>query len=248
MYLCRGASIKTYTPDLSHSGQSNPTWFRAMVNDVELCNGLNGVDWVDNPVQVRICDGCGHKGCESGGYVHVSVLKDAVLWTLPQIDEPEDWELTHYEASYAVRKFGAIVIPAEEWGRWRSNVNDIPALETLPPTNGRALADAWRMTPNGFTRVEEIRKVTPLLENHLLWADTLDPVQAIAKVNEIVTWLESTYKKEIKGTLKTPESANATVETLYFGGPPESDWPALALAGGKVLPAFGKDCVFVPEE
>jgi hypothetical protein len=51
----------------------------------------------------------------------------------------------------------------------------------------------------------------------------------------------------VAGSLISPERAKVTVETLYFDGPHEGDWPALGLGIDRILLAFGKDLVFVPK-
>lgn len=41
-------------------------------------------DWATTPLQAQICDACGTVGCASGGYIHLSVLRDFVFWTTPR--------------------------------------------------------------------------------------------------------------------------------------------------------------------
>ena len=84
MLLYDKPSLEKWSPDFSSSGQSSPVWTRLKYGQVELCNSLEWTDWTPNPVQVQICDACGTPGCASGGYVHISVLNDLVLWTVPQ--------------------------------------------------------------------------------------------------------------------------------------------------------------------
>lgn len=248
MHICTNTALEEWRPNFSSSGQSDPKWIRAMVEGVALSNCLNWAEWDENPVQVILCDACGFKGCESGGYIHASNLRSTVLWTAPQLNDPDDWEQTHYETIYAVHKCGAVVIPPQEWQRWRTIVSELPAPDRLPPTNGRALADAWRMTPLGMTRVSELSRIVPMLEDRLLGADTLDNKTAITQMGRIVNWLEENLQNEVAGSLITPESGNVIVETLYFDGPREGDWPAFGLGSdNRIVLAFGKDLVFVPE-
>lgn len=66
--------------------------------------------------------------------------------------------------------------------------------------------------------------------------------------SNIVNWLEENLQNEVAGSLITPESGKVIVETLYFDGPREGDWPAFGLgADNRIVLAFGKDLVFVPE-
>src|SRR5688572_22598831 len=81
MIACEDAVLETWRPDFSSSSQRDPTWTRATCFGAVLCNSLEWPEWLENPVQVCLWEACGHAGCESGGYVHVSRLGSHMLWT-----------------------------------------------------------------------------------------------------------------------------------------------------------------------
>src|SRR5262245_57164587 len=110
MKICSDIGLEKWRPDFSSSGQKSPTWTRSRCEGVELFNSLESTTWTENPVQVVLCDACGHEGCASGGYVHVSRLGDFVLWTTPQIDAEDEWKATQYYAAWPLRRFGSLAI------------------------------------------------------------------------------------------------------------------------------------------
>jgi len=90
MVFCSSPSFETWSPDFSSSELTNPTWTRLRLDRTELCNSLEFVDWINNPVQVQICDACGTVGCASGGYIHLSTIGEFVIWTRPQLSNATD--------------------------------------------------------------------------------------------------------------------------------------------------------------
>ncbi len=246
MILCRNTLLESWMPNFSSSAQPNPSWIRVKCADVEISNALGWVDWTENPVQLLLCDACGHVGCQAGGYAHVGRVADSVLLTAPQLDDPDEWERSQYEASYAIRKFGAMLVQGEEWTRWRSNADQIPEISGLLPANGRSIADAWRMSVHNANRAKELDDVAPLLTERLLGSDTMDPVEAIQTVKSVIALLRALGQQFVSGRFVDPAMVGASVETLYFDGPREQDWVAFAFLGDQVVPAFGKEIIFIP--
>ena len=115
MKLIGRADFEEWNPDFSSSAQADPDWVRVRFEQLELCNSLSEVEWGETPVQVRLCEECGQPGCGSGGYVHLSVADDVVLWTAPQVDRSDEWAVVNFAESELVRRFGALAIPADEW-------------------------------------------------------------------------------------------------------------------------------------
>ena len=117
-----------------------------------------------------------------------------------------------------MRKFGGVLVPVEEWKCWQGSETKLPAVSSLEQANGVALADAWRM--GGATRTSGLEEVVPMLRRRLLGADTL-------------------------GGFVEAATVGARVEKLYFDGPQEEDWPALAIGSGQPFLAFDANWVFM---
>lgn len=241
MKICSDIALEKWTPNFSSSGLVSPTWTRARCEKVELFNSLEWIGWADNPVQVVLCDACGHEGCAVGGYVHVSRLGDFVLWSRPQVDAEETWEVAQYEAAWPLKRFGAIAIPKDAWEQWRA-VASLPEINALQQANGGAIFDAWFLAPARSRSVDEI---VPMLKDGLLGTDSLELADAIERVARWIGRLKDSSVSFANASLRSPTAIGARIETLYFDGPADEDWPALAIIDGVDYPLLDRDHVLV---
>jgi hypothetical protein len=241
--LCQEASIDNWNPNFSSSGQSNPNWFRLTCSTRVVANALNWSDWAENPVQVILCDACGHVGCASGGYIHVSSLGDYVLWSAPQ----EDWvndPAAHFEPASFLKTFGAVAFRSEQWNEWRARVQSLPEADRFERSNGRALADAWVLGPG---RPLDLNELLPMLEARLLGGDTLERDQILETIRSFLRTLRAEGGEQPLYSLRKLPELGARLEKLYFEGPSREDWPALAVVGEAVFPALTENEVIVLE-
>ncbi len=243
MRVCSGVTVEKWQPNFSSSGQVSPTWTRVHCLGMELCNSLEWTEWAENPVQVILCDACGYAGCGSGGYAHVSRLGPFILWTTPQIDASDDWAATQYLPLPALDRLGAVAIPEGTWDQWRRIASQLPEASAFSQTNGAALADAWSLGPG---RPRNIQELLPMLRARLLGCDTLDPGEAIDRVQRWIERLSANAATVIAGVVRTPDEVGAQVETLYFDGPSDEDWPALAIRGAADFLLLDREHAFVP--
>lgn len=241
MLFCDHPTLDVWTPDFSTSGLANPTWTRAKFGEVELCNSLEWADWGPNPIQVQICDACGTPGCASGGYVHISILKDVVLWTMPQRETSEPLEGKLFPAS-CVARFGAIAFPKSVWTSFHESAIEVPEPEALPRSDGQSVCDAWINGPARRSNDD----VGDWLRAQLLAADTLDVPAAIQSIEQWIGWFRDRARVGIDGSILQVESAGAVIEKFYFDGPGAEDWPALAHYNGALVPALSDAYMFVP--
>lgn len=211
-------SLERWRPDFSSSGQPSPEWTRVKYRGVTVTNSLEHVDWTDNPVQVILCDACGHDRCASGNFVHVSRFGEYVLWTPAQSEVHETVGREH-EVPRFLRTFGALAIPAEVWRSWPA----VPAFDALPLANHRAVADAWILGPE---RTRE--SILERLGEALGTGDTLEKDVAIDLVRRTMRDLDARADEPFLGVV-APIGAP---EIFYFDGPAELDWPAFAFSSG----------------
>src|SRR5690348_7117676 len=114
MHVCQSLQLEPWIPNFSNSGQSSPRWTKAKCGRHVIVNSLEWADWEMNPVQVVLCDACGHHGCASGGFVHVSRLAQCVLFT-PEQPDPEYSGAGLDPPPYFIQTLGAIAIPEKVW-------------------------------------------------------------------------------------------------------------------------------------
>jgi len=243
MKVCSDISLETWRPEFSSSGQANPTWTRIRCLGNELCNSLEWAEWAENPVQVVLCDACGSVGCASGGYTHVSQLDDFILWTTPQIAASDDWTTSRYAPASALAQLGAIAIAKSTWELWKVRVSQLPDVSVFSKANGAALADAWRLGPG---RPRSIEDLVPMLRARLLGCDTMEPREAIDRVQRWIERLAADAATPVAGVLRPPQEVGAQIEILYFDGPTEQDWPALAIRGSADFLLLDREHAYVP--
>lgn len=240
MLYCDHPTLEKWSPDFSTSGLSSPVWTRVRCERAEVCNSLEWADWAVNPVQVQICDACGTPGCASGGYVHVSVLNDLVLWTLPQCSKVS--ELDNLAAA-ATERFGSVAFPRTVWNAFRLAADQVPDIGHLPPSDGRAICNAWAA---GQGRPKTIDDLIPWLQSRLLAADTLEVSEAVERVAFWLRWFQQRVGTAIVANVERAADVGATIEKLYFDGPGEDDWAALARFRESYVPTLGPNHVLLP--
>jgi hypothetical protein len=234
MFVCDQPQTEVWQPNFANSGQSSPVWTRVMCHGLQIANSLEWAEWTDNPVQVILCDACGHDGCASGGYVHVSRLDRYVLWSAPQVGGAQIAD-ENYEIPRFLRTLGTLALPVETWNEWSAAIREVPPAERLPEANHAAIADAWILGPGRSTAT-----IIPYLRDHMIGGDTLEKQSAIALVERILELLQVNARASFRHPLVQAEVARARIETLYFDGPSELDWPALAFAGSDTYIALNR--------
>lgn len=226
MFVCDQLHTEVWHPDFSTSEQVSPTWTRVTCRGVQIANSLEWPDWQDNPVQVILCDACGHEGCASGGYVHVSRLNRHVLWTAAQSSSDAEYGNDAYEIPRMIRSLGALALPIEVWNGWSATIKELPRADRLIEANYAAVADAWVLGPARSTNT-----LLAHLRDRLVGGTTLDKENAVGLVERTLTYLRRNAQTSFDQPLAGLDELGARLETLYFDGPAEIDWPAFAFVG-----------------
>ena len=224
LFVCDQPRTDAWQPDFTASSQMSPTWTRVSCRGLQITNSLEWVEWTENPVQVVLCDVCGQERCASGGWVHVSRLDRHVLWSAPQATGGSPRAEEGEEVPRFIRTLGAVALPVEIWNGWSAAIPEVPRADRLPPANHAAVADAWILGPARSTPT-----LLATLQDRLVGGDTLEKPAAIAMVARMMEHLEK--NAFVNFPHPVVEAAGARIETLYFDGPSELDWPAFAFAG-----------------
>jgi hypothetical protein len=235
MFVCDDVRAESWSPDFSGSAQASPIWTRVTCRGTQITNSLEWVEWSENPVQVILCDVCGHPGCESGGYVHVSRLGGHVLWSPAQVDPEDDYDGQIYAAPTILRTAGAFAVPVERWNEWAEAIPNVPPVDRLPAANHAAVADAWVLGPARTTAT-----VVTSLRERLVGGDTLDKEAAIVLVERALAHLSRNAQAPFEQSVVTVDEVSGRLETLYLDGPAEVDWTAFAYAGNDVYLALDR--------
>lgn len=223
LHICEKPEVETWQPDFSSSEQVSPIWSRIKCGGHVITNSLEWVEWSDNPVQVILCDACGHAGCASGGYVHVSRLAEYVLFTSPQTDA---------DPAYFLSTLGAVAVPVTIWNEWSA----------AEPANHTAVADAWILGPG-----RDRKTLLQHLDKLLVGGDTLERDALIDLVSRTLEMFAARAQEPFAAPILSLQEVGARLETLYFDGPGELDWPAFAFKGDQLYLALDREHVTVLE-
>jgi hypothetical protein len=204
---------------------------------LELCNGLEAVDWTSRPIQVEVCEACGTVGCDDAGYVQISRAGEDLLWTPPQ----------RRETSSAIRRHGAVLIRNAAWERCRMAVARVPAARDFATLRRLDLVHAWISGTHGIGRVESIDALEPMLASNLLACDSMDAAEGRRLVSELLAWVRRAPDATLDGAFVRAAQVGARVETFYYEGSPDDDWPAVSVVPS-VMFAFGHDLLFASTE
>jgi hypothetical protein len=241
MIVCPTLAMAAWTPDFSSSGQASPVWTRVSFDRMQLINGLEAVEWDDRDrnVQVEICEQCGYTHCERGGYVRMTRLGDAVLWSPPRLELETDWitdvDRRRYSASRAVDQHGAVVITADAWDGLRDRCAELPALSSLEPTIRADLEAAWLVPARRGRPFDPTDEAS--LRNEVIASHRPDVDAAVAHVAWLARWFRAAADATIDTGLVPVDPGDPALVTLYLDAP-ERAWPALYLGQGRRSPAF----------
>lgn len=108
-------------------------------DDLRIANALGCVDWEDEPpLQLVVCEACGHSGCGPGGYVSIRRTGGVVL-LLPAFPEMEENE-TEYSPPPILESTGALVLKTAQYRELRDLIPGFPPEAGLPLLTGKDAA------------------------------------------------------------------------------------------------------------
>lgn len=234
--------LETWCPDFSSSGQSDPTWTRLRSGSLVLANSLEAPEWDTNPVQVIVCEACGHPQCATGGYVHVSRTPRHVVWTAPQIDQSDSFERDEYQAAYSIRQGAIVLLRTEQWDAWSKGRKGMPLSADLTQLNGRGLADAWLLSMPSANRAPTLEELPEVVRERAVASDSLEVGETSEVLAELVGELIECRDRTLSGDFVRLPGRRA--ETVYFEAPIGDEWPAIQLGSGPPELAFSHEWVF----
>ncbi len=233
--------LEPWNPSFAGSGRPNPDWTRLRCGPWLLSNSLEATEWTGNPVQVVVCDACGHAGCASGGYVHMSRTPSFVVWTVPQLEDPDPIEFTQYRAAYPVRMSAVVLIDRDRWDAWAGEWEGLPRSSDLPDVTGRTLSDAWRRSMPVANRAPVLEQVPDFIRDRARASDTAGVPEIASVLRALVADFTACMGKAIAGDVVR---TSRRPETIYFDAPAGDEWPAVHLEERIPMVALGSDWVF----
>jgi len=222
------------------------TWTRLTYDRWELTNGLESVQWLNEPersIQVRLCEACGIDHCEPGGWVSAVRLGDLLLWAPVQADDELDPE---YRPPPVVESAGAVAIPRREWDRLRATGLPLPSFERFPPAIWEDAAQAWLYEVPPQARPARFGGLRDVVESACAAEGPLGLDEARARCQELVEHCHRAWEEDVDATIVAAEREDIEGVTLYLDSPQQPAWAAFALVGGQASISFGPRWVQCP--
>jgi hypothetical protein len=210
---------------------------------IELTNSIEWVEWKDgdDDIQVQICETCGTTHCATGGYASISRLGSFLLWTGPTHRQDDAFS---YGPASSVARRDSLLIPVASWDHWRQRVK-LPTINVFPRSRRLDLALAWAWDAKGPGHVEDISLLPDALIGKAYASDHWDAAETLAALGQLVAWVKVApdEQPDVKMERASPDF---TLETVYFDGPEDLDWTAIAWRNSELTFAFREDWVVLP--
>lgn len=223
--------LDKWKPDFTDSGQSSPDWTKVFKEIDVFCNSLEWTEWDNNPVQLILCEHCGHSECETGGYVTISRLNDFLIITNPERDINDSYDISQFTPHILLRKYGTIIIERKTWDQWKKDYS-LPDFSVFPPLRKRDLLDSWLLEHYKIKGIESFSILFEYLNSDLLTSDNYDKYDVVKKLKEKIVIYSDRLKDDFCGELIENQ---LQTERLYFNGPKDLDWPCFTEIDGDLF-------------
>jgi hypothetical protein len=241
MRICDSLIIRTIKKSLYQQGVTR--WTELCIRDKVLCHSPEDVDWSENPVQVKRCETCGEFGCAPPARVHISRMGEFVLWSPPIYDPPvggDPIDLTGDGRFYILDEWGSLLFPISVWEE------KVESQSTYPNTTRHNLMLSWLLEYYSLESITNQHEMLSRVRQRLIRGSRPDHWTILKSLEKLVAWFEEAPEQPLGGKLVQANDIDAQIETLYLADPAQ-EWPAYAIIGGQVYPAFGENWVYLDE-
>jgi len=162
-------SFEKWSPNLESSGQtSKPVWTKLLLDGSIICNSVEQVDWITQPVQVEICEFCGISECNSNGYVSISRIMNNIIWT-----EPSLREVSYKTTGYCLTNKKPIIFCQNDWEQIFSR------FESFVSFNEVEKAKKWQILSFAFLQspicgIQNINNYYDKISNEIIYIDGIE--------------------------------------------------------------------------
>lgn len=111
----------------------------------------------------------------------------------------------------------------------------MPVFDRIVRANHAAVADAWGLGP-----ARACQSIVAYLKEHMVGGDTMEKEEAIASVERGLGSFRARSHQPFEQPIVALAEVEARLEPLYYDGPVELDWPAIAFVGGETQIALDR--------
>lgn len=243
MLLCDEPRFVPWTPDFSSSGRESPEWTKLLCGDLELCNSLEWTPWTAERVQVRLCTACGEGGCAPGNYVQLSLLGEHVLWSPPEIDADDEFEVDQYRQPSVLDDYGAILFPWQQWQQWRERFPKLRSVVSLDRIRREDLAKVWLLEMPQAYRLDDPANVVEMIQSQAYCGSEYALEQIATILKRIITWFQDAPTDSVEGTLRSTSGTDLQPEVVYWDEAGVAEWTPFACQHNDLYLTLGPDWV-----
>ena len=206
------------TLDFSSSDGGTTVATQLLADGELIANAIELIDFSDDPVQVTVCEECGHTDCQPGGWVSFRRCGPNVL-VLPAFAAMAKNE-REYAAPIFLQNRGLVLLAEPMFSILRSFAKDLPPIDQLAPLSAReaVLAYQWQAPGPVLGKFPSPPALDPAL---VLATDPGEPGEQVQRLNLL---LAKMFACDVP---VHPTNPYATV-TLYLDLPGYPAWQALS--------------------
>jgi hypothetical protein len=173
-------TTRQITLDFSSSSGGRFHATQLYADEERIANAIELIGWSEDPVQVEVCEQCGHTHCQPGGWVSFRRCGPYVL-ALPAFAAMADNDREYAAPSFLLNR-GLILLGEPMFSILRSLANDLPPLETLAPftEHEAVLAYQWESPDHVLGQFPSPPALDPAL---VLASDPGEPGDQVQRLN-----------------------------------------------------------------
>ena len=228
MWQINEFEIRPSKLDFRSSGQEKLPVTQLFVDDIQLINAIELVEWNEEHSQFLICEGCGMPGCKSGDWVSVR-RSDSLVLFLPSSEhvwrEQKDY-MEHCPPAY-LKQRGIPYLNSNAYESLRSKHPSVPAIDQLQPLTLKDAAVLFQWTVPD--RILGDPPEVAVRQELFVGSSEGDHVELLQTLEDL---MKKQYESESSAELRSIAS-NERVISFYFDAAAFSEWQAMVFDGSE---------------
>jgi hypothetical protein len=204
--------------DFSSSGGGTCDATQLYADEERIANAIELIDFSADPVQLEVCEECGHTHCEPGGWVSFRRCGRHVL-VVPAFAAMQEND-HEYSAPKYLRRHGVICLVEAMFSIVRSLVKDLPPIDVLAPLTRHeaVLAYQWEAPRKALGKFPTPAALDPAV---VLASDPGEPGEQVQRLNALLAEMYVSHDPA------RPGDQHAAI-TLYLDFPGYPAWQAFS--------------------
>lgn len=228
MWRIENPELRPGTLDFTSSGQDWQMVTQLYVDEIQLINAVELVNWDTDDTQVLICEACGIDHCKSGDWVRVR-RSDSMVLMLPAFDhvwaERPEHRFEYRPPKYLSQRGGVAYLDRFTYERLHSQNSEFPAWEQIRQLNIReaTLLFHWTAPAQVLSVPPEVR----VNEEIIVGASEGSSSSYVTLLKDL---LNRQYSDTSPALLRPLTESDRTI-SLYLDASEFIDWKALVVNG-----------------